>query len=159
MKPHHQDSWRWLLFLFITTTISVSAAPGLENRSPASANEAFTAYILYPPSGLEVNAVECMVYTQWQKPELPGGGTPPGLVGYWLYRNGFNIAYISDPDDLFYYDDDVEPGIFLNYWITAKYDLTPYGYPGQYGESDPSNTAPITLICPLIFPFNESWDC
>ena len=36
---------------------------------------------LYPPTSLQADNMECVLYVHWSKPVLPGGGTPPGLLG------------------------------------------------------------------------------
>lgn len=88
-----------------------------------------------------------------------GGGTPDGLIGYNVYRSGINIATIPYPDSLFYIDYGLDPG-FYTYDITAVYDLTPLGFPGETGESflNSSGTRIIDLVCGEPLPFFEPWD-
>jgi hypothetical protein len=88
-----------------------------------------------------------------------GGGTPPGLVGYNIYRNSALIHYNPHPDSITYYDYGLNPGTY-KYDVKARYDLTPYGFPGQFGESL-ENTAgeqTVTLNCGAPLPFYEPWD-
>ena len=58
-----------------------------------------------------------------------GGGLPPGLIGYNVYRDGAFIAYVSGPDTTWYYDLNLDPDTY-EYAVTAVYDLTDYGFPG-----------------------------
>jgi hypothetical protein len=88
-----------------------------------------------------------------------GGGTPPGLIGYNIYRGGNFIHYNPHPDSITYYDYGLNPGTY-KYEVKAKYDLTPYGFAGQFGESL-GNTAgekTITTVCGAPLPFYEPWD-
>ncbi len=88
-----------------------------------------------------------------------GGVAPSGIVGYNIYRNNSFIANIPDPDSLLYIDYGLSPGIY-SYDITAVYDLTPYGFPGETGESsfNTMGSQTIDLICGEPLPFAESWD-
>jgi hypothetical protein len=88
-----------------------------------------------------------------------GGGTPPGLIGYNIYRNSAFIHYNPHPDSITYYDYNLNPGTY-KYDVMAKYDLTPYGFPGQTAESL-GNTAGIKtvdIVCGRPLPFYEPWD-
>jgi len=113
-------------------------------------------YVLYPPTNLTENTIEgCAALLTWDKPHNPGGTTPPGLLGYRIYRDGVLIHYDSDPDSLSYYDYVDNVGIFTDS-VTAYYDLTSYGYPGQYGESAAASVVFFTS-CGQILPFFEPW--
>jgi len=88
-----------------------------------------------------------------------GGGTPDGLIGYNIYRGGSFIHYNPHPDSITYYDYNLNPGTYT-YDVKAKYDLSTYGFPGQFGESL-TNTAgekTVTLNCGAPLPFYEPWD-
>ena len=114
-------------------------------------------YSLYPPQNFTGSPVECNSWLSWQKPQMPGGGVPAGLVGYNLYRDGALLNYISSPDNLSYYDYSPEWGTY-QYSITAYYDLTSYGLPGQFGESLPAPTVSVIINCDVAMPFREFWD-
>jgi len=113
-------------------------------------------YTLYPPLNFEGIQIECNAYLYWQKPELPGGGTPAGLLGYYLYRDGVLRHYIPSGDSLTFYDYGIEYGTYL-YTVTAYYDLSFYGVPGQFGESPPAGPVTIFLNCDVTMPFHEDW--
>jgi|GEM_PF-306208 len=86
-----------------------------------------------------------------------GGGTPPGLIGYNVYRDNLLVHYVPSPDTLYYYDLNLLPGSH-KWGVTAKYDLTPYGFPGTFGESLPAGNITMTIACGLDLPFFEPWD-
>ncbi|HPS63687.1 MAG TPA: hypothetical protein PLK82_11540 [Bacteroidales bacterium] len=114
---------------------------------------------LYPPQNFEGLMIECMVYLHWQKPQQPGGTTPPGLVGYYLYRDGILRHYCPSGDSLSFYDYEFAPyGTTYIYTLTANYDLAYYGNPGQFGESPVAGPVNITSNCDFILPFYEPWD-
>ncbi|MCX6305273.1 MAG: T9SS type A sorting domain-containing protein [Bacteroidetes bacterium] len=140
----------FIVFMMIMATIS-GPSRGQATRPDNNL------YTLYPPLNFAGSMVECSSYLHWQKPQLPGGNTPAGLAGYYLYRDGALCHYISGSDTLNFYDYDIEYGIHA-YTITANYDLTTYGVPGQFGESPPAG--PISMIqnCDITLPFYELWD-
>ncbi len=87
-----------------------------------------------------------------------GGATPDGLVGYNIYRDGVFIHRNPHQDSITYYDYNRDPGTY-KYDVKARYDLTTYGFPGQFGESL-TNTAgekTVTLNCGTPLPFFEPW--
>jgi len=114
-------------------------------------------YTLYPPLSFQGSAIECFAYLTWQKPQLPNGSTPDGLVGYNIYRNGTMIHYIASGDILSFYDYDTYTSWF-DYTITAQYDLTSYGFPGQFEASPPAGPVSVGIDCPVSLPFSEPWD-
>jgi hypothetical protein len=115
---------------------------------------------LYPPLNLQGAGIECSVYLTWDQPELPGGGIPLGLLGYNLYRDGTILEYVSGQDTTVYIDVEPPPcpAYAHNYWVTAYYDLTSYGYPGQFGESGTTDTLTMNVSCDRPMPFIEPWD-
>ncbi|MDP1545838.1 MAG: hypothetical protein Q8L87_07435, partial [Anaerolineales bacterium] len=87
-----------------------------------------------------------------------GGSTPAGLVGYNIYRDAAFIWYKPHPDSLTHYDYNLNPGTY-KYDVKAKYDLTTYGFPGQFGESlmNTAGEKMVTLNCGAPLPFYEPW--
>ena len=112
---------------------------------------------LYPPLCFAGNGVEYFAYLHWQKPQKPDGTTPAGLVGYYMYRGGVLISYINNPDTFVYWDLDIWYGVY-SYTLTANYDLTSYGSPGQYGTSPPAGPVDIDFSCSCPLPMVENWD-
>lgn len=76
------------------------------------------------------------VYPQGMPFYIEDGGVtiPDGLIGYNIYRNGSFQSFINGPDATTY-DDTYLPEGSYSYLVKAKYDLTLYGFPGQFGES------------------------
>jgi len=90
-------------------------------------------------------------------PVLGGhGGDPPGLIGYIVYRDATPLAQIGDKDTTWYYDYTVEPGVH-SYQVSAYYDLEPYGFPGEFGESLLEGPDECDIVCGLPLPFFEPW--
>jgi len=111
---------------------------------------------LYPPTNLVAINVEQEAFIEWNKPVTPGGQTPAGLLGYYIYRNNVSVYYINDPDQLFIYEYNLDPGTYV-FKATAYYDLTPYGNPGQFAESAFSNSDTVHGGC-ACFSLWEPWD-
>ncbi len=95
----------------------------------------------------------------WAVELRAGGGPPPGgagLLGYNIYRDGPLVHFVGDPDTLFWYDFTVEPGVH-SYQVSAWYELTPYGFPGQFDESLLEGPVEIDIECGVPLPFFEPW--
>jgi len=91
-----------------------------------------------------------------------GGNVPDGLLSFNMYRDGEYVANIlydgEDVDDtLMYVDNNVMPGCY-DYEITALYDLTDYGFPGEIGESTTEGPDEICVGWGIPLPFFEGWD-
>jgi len=54
-------------------------------------------------------------------------------------------------------DLDIWYGVY-SYTLTANYDLTSYGSPGQYGTSPPAGPVDIDFSCSCPLPMVENWD-
>ena len=134
MNPFQKSAIRVYFLLAIMIAGSVFGQATLPASYP---------YTLYPPLNAGVDQVECCIYVHWQKPLTPTGTIPAGLIGYNVYRGGSFINYRPGEDSLNYFDCGIDYGTYT-YSITAKYDLTPYGLPGQFGESSPAG--PITIV-------------
>jgi len=117
----------------------------------------FTSEFLYPPRNLSATPIENNVFLQWEKPSIPYSSTPPGLIGYKIFRNNTLIKIISHPDSLNYYDFNLEPGTY-HYEVSARYDLTEYGFPGLFDESMRAGPVIVELTYGRDLPFFESWD-
>jgi hypothetical protein len=90
-----------------------------------------------------------------------GGHLPENILGYNIYRDGAFIAYTphTPPGEFVpqgYIDEGLPPG-FYQYTVTAVYDLSPYGYPDETGESMEEGPAEITSCCCFDLEFVETW--
>jgi hypothetical protein len=89
------------------------------------------------------------------------GGLPENLLGYNLYRDGDFVAYVPHtPVGEFapqgYIDQNLQPGIY-QYTVTGVYDLTPYGFAGETGESMEEGPAAVTVDYCYDLEFVETW--
>ncbi|MCK9218572.1 MAG: T9SS type A sorting domain-containing protein [Bacteroidales bacterium] len=145
---------RIIYLLFFAGLLLLSNTPGEARSQPVLSSGSYT---LYPPLNFGGNQIECSIYLYWQKPQLPGGSTPDGLVGYYIYRDGSLIHYVGNPDSLMYYD--CPDPVSYVYTITANYDLTSYGFPGVFEQSEPAGPLSLSIAgCIKVLPFSESWD-
>ncbi len=92
---------------------------------------------------------------------LPGPGgfvVPENLLGYNVYRDMENIAYVPymEEDTSNYYDLGLDP-LTYQYDVTALYDLGRYGFPGDTGESMYEGPFIIQVLYGYPLPFQEYW--
>lgn len=140
--------------------------PGGEPESGAGIEIKFSGY--YGQKSLWIcNQVENKVYlVDLVDPLIPGPqpSIPENLLGFNLYKNGEFLDYIeyTAPDSCGYVDPvsytEYLEGSVLKYEVTAVYDMTPYGFPGETGESVPEGPAEIYLpVYWLELDFLEDW--
>jgi hypothetical protein len=120
----------------------------------------FTSRFLFPPRNTtgEIPIMTDYGHITWEAPEDPQNpGQPvPGITGYKIYRNQVFIAYVtSDTNE--YYDLDLVP-VNYSYHVTALYDLTPYGFEGQTGESMATDPVDVSVIYGYELPFVENFN-
>ncbi len=77
------------------------------------------------------------------------------LLSYNLYRNDSFIANIP-ASETEYWDLNLDQGTY-NYQLSALYDLTDLGFPGQFGESLLDGPASVDIMFCSCFPFLEDW--
>jgi hypothetical protein len=85
---------------------------------------------------------------------------PGNLLGYNLYKNDVLLGYLAhsgDDEPQFYIDSNNMPG-FYDYEVSGIYDLEPYGFPGDTGESMRVGTDLLVLDYCVPLVFNENWD-
>ncbi|NVO21063.1 MAG: carboxypeptidase regulatory-like domain-containing protein [Bacteroidetes bacterium] len=92
--------------------------------------------------------------------DMGGAAAPPStsLVRYNLYRDGdFSAPVAQIPaTELTYWDTGLDPQQYC-YDISAVYDLTSFGFPGQFGESVKEGTACANVHFGKPLPFFEDW--
>ena len=116
----------------------------------------FISDFLFPPRAFYAIGIEDVAYLRWEKPLLNDTTIAPGLLGYTIYRDGTYLSYLSSPDSLNYYDYNLDPGTYV-YGVAAKYDLTSYGFPGQFDESVPAGPDTVVINYGRLLPFWEPW--
>jgi hypothetical protein len=83
------------------------------------------------------------------------GSGSANLLSYNIYRN--NSFLVNVPRTATVYWDILEaPGTYC-YDVSAVYDLTEYGFPGQIGESQPEGPACVENTMMQYLPFDEDW--
>jgi hypothetical protein len=114
----------------------------------------FTSYYLYPPP--------CFYQADTGNrpliicPPLDSTGAVPfNLLGYNLYFNGDLETFL--PFGTTSYDPSLPPPVKISCSLTGVYDLTPYGYEGETGESMEGITDYI-LRSGFPLPFLEQWN-
>jgi hypothetical protein len=121
----------------------------------------FTSGFLWPPLNLAAAVIENAVELTWLMPEMPDSlgqmVTPPGLLGYRIYRNSALADSVEDPGTLSWFDLGLEPGNY-QYEVTAWYDLTEYGFPAQFDESMAAGPVSVLINFGRPLPFLETWD-
>lgn len=118
----------------------------------------FTSHFLWPVKNPHGTAIENTALITWEQPRVDTSSTvPAGLLGYKVYRNDTLAGIISNPDSLSFYDTGLEPGFYI-YMVTAWYDLSSYGFPGEFGESHPAGPVELYFNYGRPLPFYEPWD-
>ncbi|HPF64867.1 GEVED domain-containing protein, partial [Lentimicrobium sp.] len=85
-----------------------------------------------------------------------GGAVPSNLLGYNLYRDDVLRVYVEHPQTE-YFDLNLDPGTY-SYHVTAVYDLTPYGFAGQTGESMIEGPIEVSVVYGYELPFVENFN-
>ncbi len=133
-------------FKLSVAAVSSSVPSGREYTS-------FQSYFLYPPSCFY--QPDSATYLEVCPPLDSTGTIPPGFMGYNLYRDGdFINTYPPETTEITFFEPN--PGYYI-YDISAVYDLSPYGYPGQTGESS-TLTSLFILNFGYYLDFSENWD-
>ncbi len=84
------------------------------------------------------------------------GAQPSGnLVSYVLYRDNVQIAEVPKTE-LEYWDMNLDPATYC-YDVTAKYDMTDFGFPGVFAESGKEGPACVDVFYGYGLPFIEDW--
>jgi len=79
----------------------------------------------------------------------------PTLLGYNITRDGTALPYINNPNQLTYYDNNLNPGIY-HYYITSYWDVTPIS--PLHDNSAQVGPAIVTINYGRPLPFCETWD-
>jgi hypothetical protein len=92
----------------------------------------------------------------------PVWGLPENLLGYNIYRNGTFLDYSphTPPGEItpqFYIDEGISPGVY-EYTVTAVYDISPYGFPGDSAESMEEGPVEVIGGCCFELDFMETWE-
>jgi hypothetical protein len=94
--------------------------------------------------------------TGWGGPGPTPGEVPENLLGYNIYKDGAYVDYVDHPT-MMYVHENLDPGCY-DYSVTGVYDLTPYGFPGEEGESMHEGPAVVCITTCTDLPFMETWE-
>ena len=91
-----------------------------------------------------------------------GGMIPDGLVSFNVYQDGVNIANVpyegqAVDEHVYHVVNNLDPGTYL-FDVSAVYDLTIFGFPGDFGESAWEGTDTVEVVWGYDLPFFEGWD-
>lgn len=113
---------------------------------------------LEPPTNLQAISPPTTDYAHltWNSPvDTTTGEVPVGLLGYNIYRDGEVIASIDHPQTEYYDLNLINP--IYTYQVSAVYDLTLYGFPGETGESPFAGPVNIYMDTEFHLPFTEDF--
>ena len=87
------------------------------------------------------------------------GAVPENLLGYNIYRDGDFVNYVAHVggDEVRTTSTKVLHRHIYAYTVTAVYDLTPYGFPGETGESMEEGPAMVVVDYCFDLEFMETW--
>ena len=117
----------------------------------------FTSVYLFPPQNLVGDAPDDASILIW---DPPGPEIPLNLIGYNIYRDGLLLDYLPNSgiwEPVIYIEKNMQPGRYY-YTVTGVYDLTPYGHPGETGESMQEGPAIVTVDYCNQLEFLETWE-
>ena len=108
------------------------------------------------PNGMEISG-----YAVPSSNAGGGGSVPDGLVSFNVYKDGdflANVPYNGENSNAWipYVDLNVMPGCY-DYTVTAVYDLSVFGFPGETGESMEEGPDNVCVAWGAELPFCEDW--
>jgi len=125
----------------------------------------FTSTFTYPPREIGNNYTYGTKNLQlkWLAPEnCNSGEVAEGLVHFNIYRNKEFVAsrtYSGQGlnDTIFFNENNLDPGDY-SFNVSAVYNLTPYGFPGDTTESMMTPDDSVHIVWGKQLPFMEEWD-
>ncbi len=120
----------------------------------------FTSAWLYPPENFHRDTLSGLfICTPPQVPWPNGDSIPENLIGYNFYVN--NELYNYQPymgEDSTMFEFEAWDPTWYEFGVSAVYDLTPQGMPGDTGESMKAGPLIFTYSFGHPLPFYESWE-
>ena len=157
--------------LWYGKTYTASVAAHYSSGLSAKAYYTFTSKFLFPPRNLAGSAPDDAAILVWDPPleswplAARSGDRntmkdfPENLLGYNVYRDGVFIEYqdhLGENQQQSFVEEDLDPGIY-NYSVTGVYDLSPYGFEGETGESMNEGPAEVVVDFCYELEFIETW--
>ena len=118
-----------------------------------------------PPRNLDGLTFDNTVLLWWEVPlsEVTDNKTdsaiPQNLIAYFLIKDGELLDSIPfTGDDTSYYYDNLSYPTAHDYSVSALYDLSPCGYPGEVAESEYAGPVTFYGFGAIIMSFMEDWN-
>jgi Secretion system C-terminal sorting domain len=130
------------------------------NASPDTSFYTFTSAWLYPAENIRKDTSNNVIWDMPQAPWLLGDSIPENLLGFNLYRDLVFVEFFEylGQDSLVSNDPIFQAPAKYYYQVAAVYDLSPYGYSGQQGESIKNGPVEIWVSYGEPLPFTETWE-
>jgi hypothetical protein len=141
--------------MFDASTVPGFASDGIAGGLAASGNVIPNKFVLLANIQQDPNLVAALELGSYSGGG-GGGAVPANLLGYNIYRDDAVVDFVEKPA-LEYFDLDLAPATY-SYHITAVYDLTPYGFAGQTGESMIEGPVDVTVSFGYELPFVENFN-
>lgn len=138
-------------------TYTVSVAAHYSSGLSPEIFYTFTSKYLFPPENLTGDAPDDAAILTW---DPPGPTKPLNLMGYNVYRDDVFVTYLEHIGNWQmqgFVEKNLDPGIY-DYSVTGVYDLTPYGLPGESGESMKAGPEDVTVDYCNELEFFETWE-
>ena len=137
-------------------TITVYVAAGYAQGISAKDSVSFVSQYLFKPNGLQVTSTGNQAHLTWNPPfDSVAGSVPPNLINYNVYRAGQLLTTLDNTMTGLWVECSTPDTVCFE--ISALYDLTAYGYPGQIGESLHDGPACVFIHFGYELPFTEDW--
>lgn len=137
-------------------TYTVSVAAHYSSGLSSKVYYTFVCKYLVPPDNLSGDAPDDAAILRWDPPDSP---VPFNLYGYNIYRNDVFVEYVPHVggfEPQIYFEEEMQPGIY-SYSVTGVYDLNPYGFPGETGESMKEGPVQVFVDYCNDLEFVETW--
>ena len=137
-------------------TLTVYVAAGYAQGISAKDSVSLVSEYLYKPNDLQVTSTGNQAHLTWNPPfDSIAGSVPPNLINYNVYRSGQLFSTLDKTISALWVECSTPDTICFE--ISALYDLTAYGYPGQIGESQHDGPACVFIHFGYELPFTEDW--
>ncbi len=118
--------------------------------------DTITSHYLCPPRNLQVDTIVTAssgtAVLSWNQPQAY---CLPNLAGYHVFRDEILLT-VMPYNDTTYTDAGLQPGNYC-YTISAVYDLSPFGFPGSFGESVIEGPVCTNMQYGMGLPFVEGF--
>jgi len=115
----------------------------------------FTSGYLKAPTWLQGDSVGEDIELSWKMDTFY---ISQNILGYHVYRDSINIAFVPYiGEDTSYYTDVAPPPMCYDYHVSTLYDLSAYGFPGDTGESLYTGPTEVCLVYGTTLPIVEDW--